>query len=113
MRDKLIELLRAEDQSWEYLLCKENIEILADYLLKNDVFIPPFKVGTRVFVIESRTSNDKNLYIIEDTITHYRVCDGFTVMCLEEHRSIPRWNWDNVYASREEAEKALKGVSND
>ena len=71
----------------------------------------PFKVGTRVAVIHSMTSNKKNSYIFEDTITHYRVCDEFTVMCFEEHRSIPRWNWDNVYASREEAETALKGVN--
>lgn len=118
MRDKLIELIVHADihDVYECMLCtKEDdacdccyAEKLVDYLLENSAIIPPYKVGTKVYVITSRTSNNKNLYIYEDVITHYIISDDFNIMCLENHLGIPDYDWDKVFLIKEEAEKALK-----
>ena len=42
---------------------------IVDAVIDEGVIVPPFEVGTKVYVITSATSNGKNLYIFEDTIT--------------------------------------------
>lgn len=88
---------------------RKNIyEVEADYLLENGVIVPPYKVGTRIYAVVSRTSDNKNFYIVEDEITHYRIVDGLTIMCLKEHLGLPDFKWDKVFSTREEAEAKLK-----
>ena len=87
---------------------KHWAEIIADHLLANGVIVPPFEVGTKVYVITSATSNGKNLYIFEDTITAYQINMGYRVMCFDNYLGEPHWNWDKVFLTREEAEEKLK-----
>lgn len=51
MKDRLVEVLKSKTAAWEYLLCKSNIEALADYLVENGVIVPPCKVGDTVYSI--------------------------------------------------------------
>lgn len=106
MRDRLIELLKKTVYRYQN---QDPAEAVADYLLANGVIVPPYRAGTKVAVITSKTSNGKNLYIFEDTITHYRIVDGCTIMCFENHLGEADWNWKNVFLTREEAEQTVKG----
>jgi hypothetical protein len=107
-RERLIELRRQARKLTKN--ANSDIErdmIFADYLLANGVIVPPHKVGTRVYVVVSRTSNNKNLYIVEDVITHYRIFDDCMIMCFVEHLGLPDYKWGNVFLTQEEAEQAL------
>ena len=119
MKDRLIELCENIILSCKANLCSEcehnnhdyphcmNVHF-ADHLLENGVIVPPYKVGTRIYAVVSRTSDNKNFYIVEDEITHYRIVDGLTIMCLKEHLGLPDFKWDKVFSTREEAEAKLK-----
>lgn len=118
MKDRMIELLKSAKYPLftgypaEVSLGVQHsnlaFEYIADHLIDNGVIVPPYKVGTKVYVITSQTSNNKNLYIFEDVISHYIVGDYCTAMCFENHLSKTEHNWDKVFLSREDAEKALK-----
>lgn len=82
-------------------------KFIADYLLANGVIVPPYKCGSKVYVLTSQTSNNRNFYIFEDIITRYVVTKDFTIMSLENHIGESSHKWGNVFLSREEAEKAL------
>lgn len=118
MRDRLIELIDGFVFGTQIIITNlewnsNTVKDFADHLIANGVIVPPYKVGAKVFVITSQTSNGKNLYIVEDRITHYRICDGCTIMCLENHLGVPSWDWDKVFISREDAERALEEVNDD
>lgn len=89
------------------------IACIADHLLANGVIVPPYKCGTVVYVLRSKTSNGKNLYLREERVDHYRTFDDGTHMIFESGRvSVDNTRWDDrVFFSREEAEQALKGGS--
>lgn len=84
---------------------------LADYLISNDVIVPPYRCGTVVYVVRSQTSNGKNLYMRKERIDHYRTFDDGTFMIFESGRcSVRNDQWSRcVFATPEEAEQALKG----
>lgn len=112
MRDRLIELLDSKQHQGNstetgvnYIFNSE----LADFLLANGVIVPPFKVGTHVYVLRSKTSNGKNLYLREEQIDHYRIFRERAYMCFFSDRiSVPNYLWGKtVFLTREEAEKAL------
>ncbi len=108
-RDRLIELIRQAKKKTKGANCDLEREMLfADYLLANGVIVPPFEIGTKVYVITSATSNGKKLYIFEDTITAYQINMGYRVMCFDNHLGEPHWNWDKVFLTKEEAEQKLK-----
>lgn len=74
----------------------------------------PCKVGDKVYIVKSRTSDDKNLYIIEDVVKRI-VFDksedtGFIHSRIEffNTSSISDWLFQNIFLTREEAEKALE-----
>lgn len=85
------------------------IECITDHLLTEGVIVPPCKVGQIVYVLRSKTSNGKNLYLREERISHYRIFDERSFMCFESERlSVADFLWDTtVFLTREEAEKAL------
>ena len=122
-RDRLIKLIHKADVNdpYECELCtKEDSACLlcqagkiADYLLANGVIVPPLKVGTKAYVITSKTSDNKNLFMFEDYITHYHFDGVVTIMCLENHLGVPDYNWDKVFLTKEEAEQALAERSKD
>jgi hypothetical protein len=84
-----------------------------DYFADKSRFVElPFKVGSEVAVIRSQTSDDKNLYITFERISHYRVFSESARMCFDSCRlSIPDYRWKkDVFmgeTAREEAEAAL------
>lgn len=95
----------------------ENLDDLPFYTYKDEaeylideygVIVPPYEVGTKVCVIASQTSDNKNLYIFEDIITHYHIGGGCMVMGFDNHLGEPHWNWDKVFLTKEEAEQKLK-----
>ena len=71
----------------------------------------PYEVNSRVAVIRSATSDNRNLYITDEMIDHYRVFGDRIMMCFDSHRlAIPDYQWDNVFYgenAHEEAEAAL------
>ena len=118
MRDRLIELVCDKIQDGYCVgYCNHppcsQCEDLADYLLANGVIVPPYEVGTKVYVITSQTSNGKNLYIFEDIIAAYQINMGYRVMCFDNHLGEPHWNWDKVFLTKEEAEAELRKRSKD
>ena len=91
---------------------------IADYLIANGVIAPPCKVGDKVYIVKSRTSDDKNLYIIEDVVKRI-VFDksedtGFIHSRIEffNTSSVSDWLFQNIFLTREEAEKALERSNN-
>lgn len=126
MRDRLVEIFKKiEYTPFPEMTMKSNLAMqftdyalysIVDDLIANNVLAMPCKDGTKVVVIESRTSNGKNLYIFEDRVTHYRICYDVNIMCLENHLGIPHWNWDKVFFgenARERAEQKLKEMRKD
>ena len=107
-RDRLIELIGDMPNSVDSIVAE------ADYLIANGVIVPPCKVGDKVYIVKSRTSDDKNLYIIEDVVKRI-VSDksedtGFIHSRIEffNTSSVSDWLFQNIFLTREEAEKALE-----
>ena len=121
IRDMLVEIFKKiEYTPFPEMTMKSNLAnqftdyalySIIDDLIANNVFAVPCKCGTRVVVIQSKTSDGKNLYIFEDTVTHYNIVNGFCIMGLDAHLGIPNYNWDKVFFgenARERAEQKLK-----
>ena len=122
-RDRLIELLKKDncpspflcDEKCKYANLKRCYEArTADHLIANGVIAPPCKVGDKVYIVKSRTSDDKNLYIIEDVVKRI-VFDksedtGFIHSRIEffNTSSVSDWLFQNIFLTCEEAEKALE-----
>lgn len=68
----------------------------------------PYKVGSEVAVIRSKTSDDKNIYITIERISHYRVLNESARMCFDSCRlSIPDYRWKkDVFTGETAREKA-------
>ena len=108
-RERLIELLMQGDIAaakqgvFNCCMCKREAEILADYLLENGVIVPPCKVGDMVYIFE------RGNYIIPlcgQGKPHWEIkiekC-SFKYWLLDNHKF-----GENMFFTREEAEKALK-----
>lgn len=109
-RDRLIELLKKQvGYTLPIFTAPQTIEIMVDALLANGVFVPPVKVGQTVYVLRSKTSNGKNLYLREERIDSYRMFADGKFMCFDSGRvSVSEHLWETtVFLTREEAEKAL------
>ena len=89
--DLMIEAKRTEPETGSFT------EYLADYLLEHGVIIPPCKVGDTVYSIEMR---------IVDKRVKYKVCEIPFSLTLWEN------GWEDIFLTREEAERALKEREN-
>ena len=115
-RERLVELLK-NDSCQSPMLCDPNCkyanlkrcyeERTADYLLENGVIVPPVKVGDTVYIIE------RGNYIIPlcgHRKPHWEKkiekC-SFKYWMLDNHKF-----GENIFLTREEAEKALAERSN-
>ena len=107
MRDRLIELLRKSGASFERALPED----IADYLLANGVIVPLCKVGDSCYplwhsrnkpIVERKIS--RITYSARNIIIGYYENDG-------QYRPPLRTRilGEDVFLTREEAEKALKG----
>lgn len=103
MRDKLIELLK-------YRRHLETSE-LADVLLENGIIVPPCKVGTHLWRVTHPYR--KAPKVTEFVVKNFRTVGKKHEIQIEvQALSVPVTNWmyyEDFYASREEAEAALKG----
>ena len=131
-REKLIELIYSAVKNVcctpvgmpmeeaEKLICEQ----IADYLLANGVIVPPVKVGDKVYVLEYCTCyNDYSIYEhchhrrtkATKWIDMVRVPTKHHTKCLKLFERPFKWDYysklgKTVFLSREDAEKALKGV---
>ena len=118
-RERLVELLNEATfgvnvHTLADHLSRETIEKVADYLMSNNVMVLPWKVGQIVYILRSKTSNGKNLYLTEERISHYRVFENWSFMCFESARlSVAEYLWETtVFTERAEAENVLKERNN-
>ena len=100
MRDRLIELF----DNWgleQHIPFHTERAMLADYLLANGVIVPPCKVGDTVYFKSEYVHG-----VLSDTVENIRIqSNGITV-----HTVANKHLWgDEVFLTREEAERALKG----
>lgn len=94
----------------------ENVDTLGccAFMDKSKIIELPCKVGDKVYIVKSRTSDDKNLYITEDVVKRI-VFDksedtGFIHSRIEffNTSSVSDWLFQNIFLTREEAENVLK-----
>ena len=77
----------------------------------------PCKAGDTIYLIYSRTSNNKNFRIVEAKVE--RLVQEIDVDChtswfrveLENYISVFEWNFDKIFLTLEEAEDALKRLN--
>jgi hypothetical protein len=101
MRDRLIELIKdaAYNKGCAYW------DELADYLLANGVIVPPCKVGQTVYYAGGlrhasvKEAKVEEIYYGEGGFAFY-LCADYTYFTLQQ---------EDVFLTKEEAEKALKG----
>lgn len=89
--DLMIEAKRTDPETGSFT------DYLAEYLLEHGVIIPPCKVGDTVYSIEMR---------IVDKRVKYKVCEIPFSLTLWEN------GWEDIFLTREEAERALKEREN-
>ena len=109
MRDRLIELI----ESTRYWGSGTSAEI-ADYLLDNGVIVPPFAIGTKVYVPINSLSLPIPNAIYECEIQRYVMTTGGIVPVVKLKKGAVTYgdihtDVSKLYSSREDAEKALRG----
>lgn len=127
-RERLAELIRDKtcgnnacipfldcEKCGNFPLADKDVDRLVDRILADGWMRPPFTIGQTVYVLRSKTSNGKNLYLKEERVDHYRVFKDGRFMCFESGRtSVSDHLWEtSVFPTREEAEKALRGGESD
>lgn len=113
MRERLIELIKQGDKTFADKYAGEILshidelyDFIADHLLANGVIIPKCKVGDKVYLI------DKRLLVWwkgEVIALYYAKSDGVRYAVALEGGDVLIYDDDEVFSTREEAEKALKG----
>lgn len=104
MRDRLIELMRQAENKYLNLLEFEK-DILADYLLKNGVIVPPVKIGDTVYYI---TGIHKNIVKSAKVDEIYRGNSEFVYHVGSDYVYFDLYE-DEMFLTEEEAVRALKG----
>lgn len=118
MRDRLVELIYAANEKFDETDCtdEEAVELLADHLLVNGVIVPPCKVGDTVYWLNFY--NHLMLYrdkyyeaeVVRIVVTRFGVFCVIRVRGEHATYEIPDVEFGkNVFLTREEAERALKG----
>ena len=112
MRDRLIELLYAFSELDEPKDGRTWREHQADFLLANGVIVPPCKVGQTCYKVRNGEILEiKLLSIMYEPLPAYSYSIRFNslgVLCLLHDGSRnEKYSWNNIFLTREEAEKAL------
>lgn len=113
-REKLVELLnKQKGYTLPIWIAPQTIEIMADALIENGVIVPPCKVGDPVYFVFF--DDERGIWVLSDNEIK-DVCNRgiLTSPFLDERENDPE-HWelvmfgdDEMFFSREEAEKALK-----
>lgn len=122
-RERLVELLLKCDKESEVLDCfnerptkKQSADLIADYLMSNNVVVLPCKVGDKIFAVSASL---KTIYECE--VTHIISQKGGLMIfgtlpyCKEPRAICSEYDIgkDYVFLSREEVENALKERKNE
>lgn len=103
-RERLVELIQASVNG-----CARNwAEVISDYLFSKGIIVPPCKVGGTAFCVLT------GLYYLEDGVYECTL-DAIEKdnICRVTYIDIVgiRVSLDNMFSTKEEAEKAMKGVN--
>jgi hypothetical protein len=114
MRDRLVELIQNSVNG----CAKHWAEVIADHLLANGVIVPPYEIGTKVYVPINSLSLPIPDAIYECEIQRYSLVTGGLAPIIKVKKGSVTYgdihtSLDKLYATREEAEKALKGGESD
>lgn len=112
MKEKLIELIEygqrcfMEDDDYEKIS-----EFLADYLLENGVIVFPCKVGDTVYIIDEGDDEYGEPYVLDVEVLSLTIENLGIGIELSLPLGFRQVSWcvigENVFLTREEAEKAL------
>ena len=116
MRDKLIELINQLRINNKISLTDNHTQTLADFLLENGLIVPPVKINQTVYVIDRA---DIRQPIKEKIVLEIQFGYSGAVLVLQDTplRLRRAYNFGDisktVFLTREEAERALRGNSNE
>lgn len=115
-RERLIELINKGEQSmWGKSVggIKEQREMLADYLLDNGVIVPHAKIGESIYYLDFEINADKTgleSKIHRTTVAEISIINTYTMYSTRCEKSfLGSMFGREVFLTKEEAEKALKG----
>ena len=117
-RDKLIRLIMKANSP---LISPTRAKQLADYLLDNNIIVPPCKIGDTIYKLI--LFKDRTGFYVEHQVVGFHVGelpklrghkrDQYFIVWHKETNSISHLNFEQigktVFFTKEEAEKALKG----
>lgn len=113
MRDRLIELLKMVEYQYTetHSIMTQNV---ADFLLQRGVIVPPYEIGTKVYVPIHSLSLPIPNAIYECEIQRYGLVTGGLVPIIKVKKGSVTYgdiqtSLDKLYATKEQAEQALKG----
>ena len=93
--------------------CKSAIKILADDLLENGVIVPHAKIGEVIYYVDFEVNADKTDFepkIHRTTVTEILTNNAFTTYYTSCGKTFAQSLFGvEVFLTKEEAEKALKG----
>ena len=117
MKERLTELITKSDILCD--TCGENspsycAEALADYLLANGVFVPPCKVGDKIYWL---LKDREDYFVSENTITEIGTKGFFVSAFLNNTEDISNFEpWESLgktaFRTPEEAQQALERLTN-
>lgn len=119
-RERLVELLLKCDKESEVLDCfnerpkkTQSAELIADYLMSNNVVVLPFSVGLKVYFISEWTDEEA----IEGSLVSYSVDERGIWFYCRYLCGLSMWHkiddvGKTVFLSRAEAENVLKERNN-
>lgn len=105
MRERLIEILK--EHWWDDILCKANIELLADNLLESGIIVPPCKVGDIVWFETWEKNGTVNIGVKPHKIDRIDVTYVCNTDKLIETRIPIHEIGKRVFTSKEACEKAV------
>jgi len=104
MKERLIELLNDVGDNVINIPTDNFIESLADHLIANGVIVPPCKVGDTVWAIRDYKGHK---YAQQGFVSEMFFRKDMSLMIVVKH--IARGTWgEDIFSTKEEAEKALK-----
>lgn len=106
-RDRLVELLKDTLHEWECDVSIKTVTEIAEHLISNGVIVPPCKVGDRVY----RPSDC--LGVVQFVIISFNIYESEMFFTDDSENIIYLSDiGKTVFATREEAERALKEWGN-
>ena len=116
MKQRIIEILRGFRtpicEGLDFKLSDENCEKIAEHLIGEGVIVPPVKIGQTCYRVWERELIELKVVSISykpsPAYYYFIEFDKIGKLCLMEDGSKnEEYSWDDVFLTKEEAEKAL------